>query len=536
MKVNKKIFLLLVLFFSVFLIPFSFNVKDTEAGSTSSVNTTVKVGVCGNGIADNGEDCDNGDLQGETCTSLGYSGGDLVCDISCSFDTSSCTVPTIDSADTPPEDVTSILPAGYFTIPLTASIISTPSLTTTAELTINIPSSGGTSSIVLPQNTVITKSDETNLDPTTLTASSVTTSSLSGFSQGVTVDGALQWGISGTSLSFSELITLNIFVGTSLNGQTLNIVRSTSASSSWTSDGIVSPATCTVSAGLCSFQATKASYYATTRTISSSTNSLSSASAPSCDEIPPGLRPPWLYGARSQGPSSVLLYFTEAASPVDKYFLQYGLTSNNYQYGIQDLGINSQGPMTFLVGSLSPDTTYYFRIRGGHGCASGPWSNEISAKTKQSLPIRQLVITSSELIPQPSEKTAQPSDKTPAVHGYYVRVKVTDPNKNPIEGAKVIIQSKIQEVITNKDGIAEFRNIEAGDHKVIIVYHNSEGEQTVNLTGDVKEFDLNVSVRPQNILFTLPVLEITGALVLINLIFLIILIKTRKLIKIKRDH
>jgi cobalamin biosynthesis Mg chelatase CobN len=35
-----------------------------------------------------------------------------------------------------------------------------------------------------------------------------------------------------------------------------------------------------------------------------------------------------------------------------------------------------------LVNSLQPNTKYYFKIRSGNGCATGNWSNEISAQTK----------------------------------------------------------------------------------------------------------------------------------------------------------
>lgn len=249
------------------MILFLSDAKYTEASSASNVNATVKISVCGNEVVENGEDCENGDLQGKTCSNLGYSSGNLSCDISCSFDTSSCVVPSITPTNIAPTELTSLLPAGYFTIPSTDSIVSTSSLTTTSQLTINVPVSGGTGSIVLPDNLVITKSNGSDFDPTSLTTADVATSSLSGFSSGLTTDGAVQFGISGTTLEFSTPITLNIYVGTSLNGQTLNVVRSASSDSGWTSDGIVSPATCIVTDGLCTFQANKASYFATTRAV-----------------------------------------------------------------------------------------------------------------------------------------------------------------------------------------------------------------------------------------------------------------------------
>ena len=283
----------------------------------------------------------------------------------------------------------------------------------------------------------------------------------------------------------------------------------------------------------------------TTLSSSSTSNSSSSTSAPICGDQPPGAKAPWLYGAIAQDSGSVLLYFTQADNPVNKYVLEYGTKSDDYPYGVQDMGVNSGGQMTFLVKSLSPNTTYYFRVRGGNGCAAGSWSNEISAKTKGLVSFNQLDITQSELESKPVEETPpttascqtytvksgdslwsiaenslgdgnrykeiieQNKDKYPSLEtsnnleagwelkvncgkqistsgtqkalsqgGYDVKVKVVDTNKKPVEGAKVTIHSKVQETVTNKDGIAQFKNVEAGDHKVLIAYNNFEGEQS----------------------------------------------------------
>ena len=48
---------------------------------------------CGNGIVDGGDQCDGMDLDGQTCTGLGYSlGGSLACGTGCGFDASGCLV------------------------------------------------------------------------------------------------------------------------------------------------------------------------------------------------------------------------------------------------------------------------------------------------------------------------------------------------------------------------------------------------------------------------------------------------------------
>jgi hypothetical protein len=46
--------------------------------------------LCGNGVANQDEDCDGTDLRGETCVSRGFEGGTLACNSNCTFDTSGC--------------------------------------------------------------------------------------------------------------------------------------------------------------------------------------------------------------------------------------------------------------------------------------------------------------------------------------------------------------------------------------------------------------------------------------------------------------
>lgn len=256
---------ILIRFFALLI--FLSSISFVYGGETKMINATVKLSVCGNDVAEPGEDCDNADINGYTCNSLGYTGGNLSCKIDCDFDTSSCNVPSIDPTNVHSTEVVSLLAAGYLSIPSTESIISTSSLATEVPITINIPVSTGTTSIELPDNVVITRIDGNDLDPMSFTVSSTDTSLITGFSGNVTVDGAVQLGIPNIGIQFDNPIQLHISVGTSLNGETLNVVRSEHLDTGWTSDGIVAPATCVISNGLCSFQTTKASYFAVTKAI-----------------------------------------------------------------------------------------------------------------------------------------------------------------------------------------------------------------------------------------------------------------------------
>ena len=63
-----------------------------SGGSGVSGGTVpAPVTLCGNGIIDEGEQCDGSNLGSETCTNLGEGDGVLMCSASCAYDTSMCT-------------------------------------------------------------------------------------------------------------------------------------------------------------------------------------------------------------------------------------------------------------------------------------------------------------------------------------------------------------------------------------------------------------------------------------------------------------
>jgi hypothetical protein len=70
---------------------------DTEVSGETDLltnllhNPNYQEPVCWNGTLETGEDCDLGDLGGETCQSQGFSYGTLSCGAGCVFDTSRCT-------------------------------------------------------------------------------------------------------------------------------------------------------------------------------------------------------------------------------------------------------------------------------------------------------------------------------------------------------------------------------------------------------------------------------------------------------------
>jgi hypothetical protein len=229
-----------------------------------------------------------------------------------------------------------------------------------------------------------------------------------------------------------------------------------------------------------------------------------------CSDQTPGATPPWIYTGTARSAYSILLHFTPAEMPVDKYVLEYGTTSGQYTFGVLDMGIHSTNQMSYLIGSLSPNTTYYFRIRAGNGCATGPWSNEISVKTNPLAALKSLTYTSTDMyvvqnptptpsrIPENSNTSSllPIAEQKPAIiTGYDVRIQVLDTQNNPVKGATVTIHSTPQTTKTNDDGIAIFQHVESGTHTVAIAYEGYNGEQSIHLTGDVREFNVNIKIQ-----------------------------------------
>ena len=68
------------------------------AETVRTIDTRVKLGICGNDLAEDNEDCDNADLKGKTCETIGYASGTLSCLSSCDYDTTLC-VPIVISGD-----------------------------------------------------------------------------------------------------------------------------------------------------------------------------------------------------------------------------------------------------------------------------------------------------------------------------------------------------------------------------------------------------------------------------------------------------
>jgi len=268
--------------------------------------------------------------------------------------TASCTSSVYNDTTIPAGD--SPLAGVDIGIPDGATPTSTPSVTFLEEAVLTVPGDGGTSTVTLPVGVTVSKIEGGDLDVTALAATSTTLGSLAGLGAGAFVDGALEWGLPNVGLQFSSPITVNIFVGTTFNGQTLNVVRSTSSSSGWTDDGIVPPATCTVASGICTFAATKASYYAVTHTDPIIISSVGGAPTPASAPTPAAV--PAVLGAATPAvppvipPAGQVLGVATFNFASDLQLGMEGETVTELQKRLTAEGVYS-GPVTGYFGSLT---------------------------------------------------------------------------------------------------------------------------------------------------------------------------------------
>lgn len=108
--------------------------------------------------------------------------------------------------------------------------------------------------------------------------------------------------------------------------------------------------------------------------------------------------------------------------------------------------------------------------------------------------------------------------------GVTLDVKVLADNNQPVVGATVTLHSKVQMAKTNKDGVAHFENVEAGEHKVFLAYNGYNGEQKLTVDGTNKEQTLTIQVKMNNGFSSPLVLSVIGIMsgIIIILIFLLI--------------
>lgn len=118
---------------------------------------------------------------------------------------------------------------------------------------------------------------------------------------------------------------------------------------------------------------------------SSSGSSAQSSGPPACGDWPP-LNAPRLFQIDTTK-NSATLYFMPVSNYLSYYYIAYGFKEGDWRFGTQFNSTQKIGVVSTTINCLSPNTTYYFTVRGGNGCAPGNWSNYLSAETDSSKPV-----------------------------------------------------------------------------------------------------------------------------------------------------
>lgn len=119
-----------------------------------------------------------------------------------------------------------------------------------------------------------------------------------------------------------------------------------------------------------------------TGSISSPSNTTtSSPSVPSCTAEKPHLMPNLFQIDVSN--TQARIYFTPLMGNVTNYYVAYGYTPTDERFGAMTNHASSNGVLSFVINELSPNITYYFKVRPHNDCMPGEWSNTMKVTTSK---------------------------------------------------------------------------------------------------------------------------------------------------------
>ncbi len=184
-----------------------------------------------------------------------------------------------------------------------------------------------------------------------------------------------------TVVTFDQPVTFVVSYGSEVESsykeETLDVYKYESGS--WTKknctlDAVANTLTCILS----SFSVYGVFGEALTSSSSTSSSSSSLSSTSACfDAKPVGVTDLFQIDTTKD---QAALFFT----PINgnsKYYISFSTNPSAEEHGAE-VSLGSEGVQSFTVNYLSPNTTYYFKVRGQNGCMPGDWSNIKSATTK----------------------------------------------------------------------------------------------------------------------------------------------------------
>lgn len=309
------------------------------------------------------------------------------------------------------------------------------------------------------------------------------------------------------------------------------------------------------------------------------------ASASVCSSTQPTGNSPWIYSASSGDGNSATLKFVNYQTPITHFVIEYGTKSGEYNYSVDniskdttsytvnklnagttyyfrirsgndcavgtwsnEISTQTKGSISFnqldftefeLIPSSDDDSTSSknnscetYTVESGDTLwkisadllGDGSRYKEIidaNKDTYTSLKTSNSLKAGWELKVGCDSSKIGTGDDGSKTGGYIVNVKVINQKLEPIKGATVTLHSDPKETTTDESGVARFTNVEAGDHKILIAYNNFKGEQSINLSGNTKEFNLNITVTEQKVMFSRTAWIVMGimSLVIVSLLF-----------------
>ncbi|GIK84271.1 MAG: hypothetical protein BroJett025_08930 [Patescibacteria group bacterium] len=146
--------------------------------------------------------------------------------------------------------------------------------------------------------------------------------------------------------------------------------------------------------------------------------------------------------------TSATVYFTPIGGVTD-YFISFSTNQNAEEHGAA-VTLSDSGVQSYTVDLLSPNTTYYFKVRGQSGCMPGSWSNIKEAKTQstQSLPTISRIIPTVTPTPIPS---VSPTPSPSASPGVEASPEPTETSNTPILSTLPKLVDSIRETINSEN-------------------------------------------------------------------------------------
>ncbi len=196
--------------------------------------------------------------------------------------------------------------------------------------------------------------------------------------------------------------------------------------------------------------------------------------------------------------TTATVFFTPIRDNNTGYYISYSTNKSAEEHGAE-VTLGNEGVQNYTINELKFKTTYYFKVRGQNRCATGDWSNILSATT-----LTQDVafsggrfstikdeLTTDEITADSNEKVEKPED-TPEIYDVLVSVK---DNGQPIGGVYVEIHSDPKYGTTDENGEVLIEGVVAGEHTVRLSYNGLEAQKKIIVDGNNKEFDLLIEVE-----------------------------------------